>query len=56
MFEVCNFRQMKHAEDELNAQFVTEQKVQRSNVVDIDCEIKNQIVFNFHLDLIQRKS
>ena len=32
------------------------QNPQRSNVVDVDCEIKNPIVFNCHFDLLQRKA
>ena len=49
---------MKQGENEPIDQFVTrmKQKAQRCNFVDVDHEIKDQIVFNFHSDRLRRKT
>ena len=49
---------MKQRKDKPINQFVTrfKQKAQRCNFADVDCEIKDQIVFNCHLNRLQRKA
>ena len=57
-FEVYNFCQMNQGEDRQIDQFVTrlKQKAQQCNFVDVDPEIKDQIVFNCHADRLWRKA